>query len=163
VSLESKACGRRPESGSGRRSSFRHHGGRLYGDVIDRQSGCQFSPIGASENSHRRKRARNTIWTCRPQGHLQHRGRAQDRPRVAMKIGVFDSGVGGLTVLGELLSVIPQADYLYVGDTARLPYGSKSAATIARYAVSSVQFLEQQGAEYLVIACNTASALAMQE
>jgi len=80
-----------------------------------------------------------------------------------MKIGVFDSGVGGLTVLRELLTAIPQADYLYVGDTARLPYGSKSAATIARYAVSSVQFLVEHGAEYLVIACNTASALAMQE
>jgi glutamate racemase len=80
-----------------------------------------------------------------------------------MKIGVFDSGVGGLTVLRELLTAIPRADYLYVGDTARLPYGSKSAATIARYAVSSVQFLVEHGAEYLVIACNTASALAMQE
>jgi len=80
-----------------------------------------------------------------------------------MKIGVFDSGVGGLTVLRELLTAIPQADYLYVGDTARLPYGSKSAATITRYAVSSVQFLVEHGAEYLVIACNTASALAMKD
>jgi glutamate racemase len=80
-----------------------------------------------------------------------------------MKIGVFDSGVGGLTVLRELLAAIPDADYLYVGDTARLPYGSKSAATVARYAVSSIQFLVDRGAEYLVIACNTASALAMRE
>jgi glutamate racemase len=78
-----------------------------------------------------------------------------------MKIGVFDSGFGGLTVLRELLAAIPQADYLYLGDTARLPYGSKSAATVARYAVSSVEFLTQHGAEYVVIACNTASALAM--
>ena len=80
-----------------------------------------------------------------------------------MKIGVFDSGVGGLTVLRELIAAIPQADYLYLGDTARLPYGSKSAATVARYAVSSIHFLIEQGAEYLVIACNTASALAMRE
>jgi glutamate racemase len=80
-----------------------------------------------------------------------------------MKIGVFDSGFGGLTVLRELLATIPQADYLYLGDTARLPYGSKSAATIARYAVSSVEFLVDQGAEYLVIACNTASALALDQ
>ncbi len=79
-----------------------------------------------------------------------------------MKIGVFDSGFGGLTVLRELLAAIPQADYLYLGDTARLPYGSKSAATVARYAVSSVEFLVQNGAEYVVIACNTASALAME-
>ena len=80
-----------------------------------------------------------------------------------MKIGVFDSGFGGLTVLRELVAAIPQADYLYLGDTARLPYGSKSAATITRYAVSSVEFLVDQGAEYLVIACNTASALALDQ
>ena len=80
-----------------------------------------------------------------------------------MKIGVFDSGFGGLTVLRELVSAIPQADYLYLGDTARLPYGSKSAATVARYAVSSVEFLVDHGAEYVVIACNTASALALDQ
>lgn len=79
-----------------------------------------------------------------------------------MRIGVFDSGVGGLTVLHALLRQLPQADYIYLGDTARLPYGSKSRATIARYAVSSAHFLvEEQGAEFLVIACNTASALAL--
>jgi glutamate racemase len=76
-------------------------------------------------------------------------------------IGVFDSGVGGLTVLRSLLQHIPTADYLYLGDTARLPYGAKSQATVARYAVSSARFLVEQGAEYLVIACNTASALAL--
>jgi glutamate racemase len=76
-------------------------------------------------------------------------------------IGVFDSGVGGLTVLGALLTQAPAADYLYLGDTARLPYGSKSQATVARYAVSSAHFLVEQGAEALVIACNTASALAL--
>jgi len=78
-----------------------------------------------------------------------------------MKIGVFDSGVGGLTVLGALLKQLPAADYTYLGDTARLPYGSKSQATIARYAVSSARFLVEEGAEFLVIACNTASALAL--
>jgi glutamate racemase len=76
-------------------------------------------------------------------------------------IGVFDSGFGGLTVLRELLSLIPGAHYIYLGDTARLPYGSKSQATIARYAVESARFLEARGAGHLVIACNTASALAM--
>ena len=80
-----------------------------------------------------------------------------------MKIGVFDSGVGGLTVLRALLPRIAGADYLYLGDTARLPYGSKSQATIARYAVSSAHFLVAQGAEFLVIACNTASALALED
>jgi len=80
-----------------------------------------------------------------------------------MKIGVFDSGVGGLTVLRALLPRLSTAEYLYLGDTARLPYGSKSQATIARYAVSSSQFLIDQGSEFLVIACNTASALALDE
>ena len=78
-------------------------------------------------------------------------------------IGVFDSGFGGLTVLRELLPLIPGAHYIYLGDTARLPYGSKSQATIARYAVESARFLEARGADHLVIACNTASALAMPE
>jgi glutamate racemase len=85
------------------------------------------------------------------------------KAKLLMKIGVFDSGVGGLTVLRALLPRISAAEYLYLGDTARLPYGSKSQATIARYAVSSSQFLIDQGCEFLVIACNTASALALGE
>src|SRR6185437_17076217 len=79
----------------------------------------------------------------------------------SLNIGVFDSGFGGLTVLRALLGRLPSANYLYLGDTARLPYGAKSQATVARYAVSSARFLVDQGAEYLVIACNTASALAL--
>jgi glutamate racemase len=82
---------------------------------------------------------------------------------MAPVIGVFDSGVGGLTVLRELLRVVPGADYLYFGDTARLPYGSKSAHTVARYANSATRFLEHHGAQLLVIACNTATALAFDE
>ena len=66
-------------------------------------------------------------------------------------IGVFDSGFGGLTVLKALLEAIPEAHYLYFGDTARLPYGSKSAETVAKYAVEASQFLEKQGAGVLVI------------
>jgi glutamate racemase len=80
-------------------------------------------------------------------------------------IGVFDSGFGGLTVLKALLEVIPDAEYMYFGDTARLPYGSKSVETVARYAVEAAHYLEGhvqgQGAELLVIACNTATALAL--
>src|SRR6478752_5281296 len=76
-------------------------------------------------------------------------------------IGVFDSGFGGLTVLKQLIALAPEADYLYFGDTARLPYGSKSAQTVARYACEAAKFLEHQGAEMLVIACNTATALAL--
>jgi glutamate racemase len=75
-------------------------------------------------------------------------------------IGVFDSGFGGLTVLKALLEVIPAARYLYFGDTARLPYGSKSVETVAKYAVEASQFLERQGVDLLIVACNTATALA---
>jgi glutamate racemase len=76
-------------------------------------------------------------------------------------IGVFDSGFGGLTVLKELVALVPDADYLYFGDTARLPYGSKSAETVAKYAVGAAHYLEELGAHMLVIACNTATALAL--
>ncbi len=84
---------------------------------------------------------------------------AQRRPT----IGVFDSGVGGLTVLRALVERIPDADYLYFGDTARLPYGSKSAQTVAHYAVGAAHYLEEHGAQMLVVACNTATALALEE
>ena len=77
-------------------------------------------------------------------------------------IGVFDSGFGGLTVLRALLNRLPHARFAFLGDTARLPYGSKSRRTIAHYAVEGARFLvREQGAESLVIACNTASALAL--
>jgi glutamate racemase len=83
-------------------------------------------------------------------------------PTAPPTIGVFDSGFGGLTVLRALIHRAPQARFAFIGDTARLPYGSKSRRTIARYAAQSARFLvEEQGADYLVIACNTASALAL--
>jgi glutamate racemase len=75
------------------------------------------------------------------------------------RIGVFDSGVGGLTVLRAMAEQLP-AHYLYFGDTARLPYGTKSAETVARYAIGATHFLEAQNIDLLVIACNTATALA---
>jgi glutamate racemase len=81
------------------------------------------------------------------------------RPR----IGVFDSGVGGLTVLQALLAVVPQADYFYFGDTARLPYGSKSTATVAHYAIGAARYLQEQAIDLLVVACNTATALALDQ
>jgi glutamate racemase len=85
-------------------------------------------------------------------------------PFTTPTIGVFDSGFGGLTVLRALIARAPQAVYAFIGDTARLPYGSKSRRTIARYAAQSARFLvEEQGADYLVIACNTASALALDD
>src|SRR4029077_17799533 len=92
-----------------------------------------------------------------------HRARAGQGDAMSARsaIGVFDSGVGGLTVLKELVALVPTADYLYFGDTARLPYGSKSVETVARYAISAARFLEEKKIELLVVACNTASALAL--
>src|SRR5689334_3202743 len=78
-------------------------------------------------------------------------------------IGVFDSGFGGLTVLRELRTVLPSADYLYFGDTAHLPYGAKSVRTVAKYAVASAQFLAAHRIDLLVIACNPATALAFED
>jgi glutamate racemase len=83
-----------------------------------------------------------------------------DAPR-ALPVGVFDSGVGGLTVLRALILAMPNEDFLYLGDTARLPYGTKSAQTVARYSVRAAEALIEQGIKALVVACNTASASAL--
>jgi len=79
-----------------------------------------------------------------------------DRP-----IGVFDSGVGGLTVVRAMLEVMPEESLLYLGDTARLPYGTKSPDTVARYTRRNVAFLVEHGVKAVVVACNTASATAL--
>jgi glutamate racemase len=77
-------------------------------------------------------------------------------------IGVFDSGVGGLTVLRALRAALPAEDFLYLGDTARLPYGSKSAQTVVRYSLQAAGVLVQRGVKMLVVACNTASSVALE-
>jgi len=76
-------------------------------------------------------------------------------------IGVFDSGVGGLTVVKALRARLPHEQLVYLGDTARIPYGTRSPATVERYAIQVTRFLETMGIKMLVIACNTASALAL--
>jgi len=76
-------------------------------------------------------------------------------------IGIFDSGVGGLTVLKALLQVLPGEQLFYLGDTARVPYGTKSPGTVLRYAQEAAEFLVQQRVKMLVVACNTASAVAV--
>ncbi len=81
----------------------------------------------------------------------------------ALPIGVFDSGVGGLTVLRALRRELPLESFVYLGDTARLPYGTKSAGTISRYAVQAARALVERGIKLLVVACNTASAVAIDE
>lgn len=76
-------------------------------------------------------------------------------------IGLFDSGIGGLTVVRELLRQAPQASFVYLGDTARAPYGNKSKETVERYTLEDAAFLLSHGATSLVVACNTVSALAI--
>lgn len=76
-------------------------------------------------------------------------------------IGVFDSGMGGLTVLRALMAKLPNERFVYLGDTARLPYGTKSAETVQAYALQATRLLLDQGVKMLVIACNTASAVAL--
>lgn len=76
-------------------------------------------------------------------------------------IGIFDSGYGGLTILKEILQKLPQYDYLYLGDNARAPYGSRSFESVYRYTLESVQWFFSQGCELIVLACNTASAKAL--
>src|SRR2546423_5182213 len=78
-----------------------------------------------------------------------------------LPIGIFDSGVGGLTVYRALHEHLPNERFVYLGDRARVPYGTKSLATVERYAVENSRFLEAHGIKLLVVACNTASALAV--
>src|ERR1041384_7234729 len=78
-----------------------------------------------------------------------------------LPIGIFDSGVGGLTVYRALHERLPNERFMYLGDTARVPYGTKSLATVERYAVENSRFLASHGIKLLVVACNTASALAL--
>ena len=80
-----------------------------------------------------------------------------------LPIGIFDSGVGGLTVLKALRARLPHEHLLYLGDTARLPYGTKGPDTVSRYAVQAASHLVEKGIKLLVVACNTASAVAMPE
>lgn len=79
-----------------------------------------------------------------------------------LPIGVFDSGVGGLTVLRALRERLPGERFIYLGDTARLPYGAKTHASVLRYSMQAAEFLVNRGVKYLVIACNTASSVAVE-
>jgi glutamate racemase len=88
-------------------------------------------------------------------------GQLAASPPNGLPIGVFDSGVGGLTVLRALRDALPNESFLYLGDTARLPYGTKSADSVLRYSLQASEFLVGRGIKYLVIACNTASAVAL--
>src|ERR1700751_5462984 len=86
---------------------------------------------------------------------------ADARDRRRSPIGVFDSGVGGLTVLHELLVALPHEDFLYLGDTARFPYGERSPAELTRFAIEISQELLARAAKLIVVACNSATAAAL--
>ncbi len=77
-------------------------------------------------------------------------------------IGIFDSGFGGLTIMRAMMQVLPKENMIYFGDTARLPYGNKSAETVLRYSVENTSFLIEQGIKLLVVACNTACTAALE-
>ncbi|HUO05499.1 MAG TPA: glutamate racemase [Candidatus Binataceae bacterium] len=104
----------------------------------------------------RKKSVRGASAIAAANGNLRGAHGAGDRP-----IGVFDSGIGGLTVLKDLVSALPNEDFIYLGDTARLPYGTKSSEIIVRYSTENTEFLLAKGIKLLVVACNTSSAVAL--
>jgi glutamate racemase len=81
--------------------------------------------------------------------------------KVKQPIGIFDSGYGGLTILKEIVKTLPGYDYIYLGDNARAPYGSRSYDSVYRYTLESVEWLFEQGCSLVILACNTASAKAL--
>jgi glutamate racemase len=81
--------------------------------------------------------------------------------KTELPIGIFDSGIGGLTVVRQIHKVLPREDLVYLGDTARVPYGTKSPSTVIRFSCEDAQFLLQQNVKAVVVACNTASAWAL--
>lgn len=83
-------------------------------------------------------------------------GKKRERP-----IGIFDSGIGGLTVVKEIIRTLPDEEIIYFGDTARLPYGNKSAQTVIRFSLENTRFLLKFGIKFLIVACNTSSSLAL--
>jgi glutamate racemase len=86
---------------------------------------------------------------------------AHGRQPADAPIGVFDSGVGGLTVLRALLAQLPHERFIYLGDTARLPYGTKSAATVVRYALQAAELFQRETVKCVVVACNTAASVGL--
>jgi len=84
-----------------------------------------------------------------------------NRTESGRSIGVFDSGVGGLTVVSALMKKLPHEDFIYVGDTARVPYGTKSPEAVTRYSLEISHFLVRKRVKLIVVACNTASAVAL--
>jgi len=104
---------------------------------------------------------RDSGWIIPQFGCIRHNAGMTSENHNDLPIGVFDSGVGGLTVLKAIQAALPNENLVYLGDTARLPYGTKSPASIERYATQAAALLRAQGIKLLVVACNTASAVAL--
>src|SRR5688500_12972710 len=81
--------------------------------------------------------------------------------RASLPIGLFDSGIGGLTVAKQVMAIMPHENIVYFGDTARVPYGSKSSETVIEYSLQAQVFLESIGVKMIIVACNTASSVAL--
>src|SRR5579864_5184930 len=88
-------------------------------------------------------------------------GQPQERPALQSPVGVFDSGIGGLTVLRDLLRELPDERYIFFGDTGNCPYGVRSQAEITQLSLNGAAFLLEQGVKLIVVACNTASSAAI--
>src|SRR4051794_2345415 len=97
----------------------------------------------------------------RTDGVWEHGATVARVPQPTAPIGVFDSGVGGLTVLHELLVALPQEDFLYVGDSARFPYGDRTAAQLRAFSRQIADILLERGVKLIVIACNSATSSAV--
>ena len=91
-----------------------------------------------------------------------HRDDCYDRNQDSA-IGVFDSGIGGLTVLHQIIEALPKENTVYLGDTARAPYGTKSVETVLRYSFENSEFLVEKGVKIVVVACNTSTAIALEQ
>jgi glutamate racemase len=118
--------------------------------------------IGVSA-AQSRKRPQPAAAVAGSNGRVRASGAVATGDNRARPIGVFDSGIGGLTVLKELTALLPGEDFIYLGDTARLPYGTKSNEVIVRYSRENTEFLLAKGIKLLVVACNTSSAVALDE
>src|SRR5262249_23648795 len=118
------------------------------------------SPRGTRRHCRRGGRARLPAPLARPSSRGGRRARTWPPPRILRvdprPIGVFDSGMGGLTVLHECLVTLPHEDFVYLGDGARLPYGPRPLPEIRRFAAEIAGYLEQQGVKLIVAACNSA-------
>jgi glutamate racemase len=125
--------------------------------ATQKKSGSSGTPGGQSKSKSKSKRATvNAIVASNGRFSAKVARSGAERP-----IGVFDSGIGGLTVLKALINALPGEDFIYLGDTARLPYGTKSNEVIVRYSKENTEFLLAKGIKMLVVACNTSSAVAL--